>query len=117
MEGAAGAAPVLTLRSGPVPSDCAQADSGTVLATITLPADWMAAAVAGSKQLLGLWQDLAADAAGTVGHFRIHQGVACHVQGDVTVTGGGGAMMLDNPVLALGQAVTVTAFSLSAGGD
>ena len=116
LEVAAGASPVLTLRSGPPPADCSQADAGTVLATISLPSDWLVAAAAGTKLLQGVWQDLSADAAGTVGHFRIHQGTVCHIQGDVTATGDGGAMTLDNPVLALGQAVTVTAFSLSAGG-
>ncbi|WP_234868541.1 hypothetical protein [Alitabrizicola rongguiensis] len=116
MEVAVGPSPVLTLRSGPPPSDCSQSDSGTVLATIALPSDWMAGAATGSKALLGLWRDLSADAAGTVGHFRIHQGSICHVQGEVTETGGGGAMTLDNPVLAAGQTVTVTSFSLSAGG-
>ena len=115
MEVAVGASPVLTLRDGPAPADCGQADSGTVLATVALPSDWLAAAATGSKQLLGVWQDLSADAAGTAGHFRIHQGSVCHIQGDVTATGGGGAMTLDNPVLAIGQAVTVTAFSLTAG--
>lgn len=116
MEAMAGASPVLTLRSGPPPGDCGQPDSGLVLATIALPADWLGNAAAGVKVLQGSWQDLSADAAGTVGHFRIQQGTMCHVQGDVTATGAGGAMTLDNPVLAAGQAVTVTAFSLSAGG-
>lgn len=111
-----GASPTLELRSGAAPADCATADSGTLLASMALPADWMAAASAGAKALLGTWQDLAADAAGTVGHFRIKAGATCHVQGSVTGTGGGGDMTIDNPALAVGQQVSVTAFTLTAGG-
>lgn len=111
-----GASPTLTIRTGAAPADCATADSGTVLATLVLPADFMAAAASGSKAILGTWQDAAADAAGTAGHFRITQGATCHIQGTVTITGSGGDMQLDNPVIAVGQQVTVTAFTITAGG-
>lgn len=111
-----GTAPTLELRSGAAPANCAAADSGTVLATMILPSDWLAAAASGAKTLLGTWQDASADAAGTVGHFRIKVGATCHIQGTVTITGGGGDMTLDNNVLAVGQQVTITAFTITAGG-
>ena len=111
-----GTAPTLEIRSGTVPANCAAADSGTVLATITLPSDWSNAASGGSKTLLGTWQDSSADATGTAGHFRIKQGATCHIQGTVTATAGGGDMTLDNTSLATGQQFTVTAFTLNAGG-
>lgn len=115
VETAVGASPIMRLRTGAPPASCAAADTGTVLATITLPADWMAAASAGSKSLSGTWQDASADAAGTVGHFRIYDtgGSTCHLQGTVTITGGGGDMTLDNPVLAIGQQVTVASFTIT----
>lgn len=116
IETAAGTAPTLTIRTGAAPANCAAADSGTVLATMTLPSDWLAAASGGSKALLGTWQDAAADAAGTAAHFRIKQGATCHIQGSVTISGGGGDMTLDNNVLALGQQVTITSFTITAGG-
>lgn len=116
IESTIGASPTLELRSGAAPANPAAADSGTLLASMTLPSDWLAAASAGAKSLLGTWQDAAADAAGTVAHFRIKQGATCHVQGSVTGTGGGGDITLDNPVLALGQQVTITAFNVSVGG-
>lgn len=116
IETAIGPAPTLELRSGAAPATCAAADSGTLLASMALPSDWMAVASAGAKALLGTWQDPTADAAGTVGHFRIKQGATCHIQGSVTITGGGGDMTLDNPVLAVGQQVTITAFTITAGG-
>lgn len=113
IESTVGTAPVLEMRTGVVPGNCAAADAGTVVATLSLPTDWMADASAGAKALLGLWQDLAADAAGTCGHFRIKQGGTCHIQGSVSATGGGGDMTVDNPVLALGQLFSVTGFTIN----
>lgn len=118
IETAIGASPILRIRSGAAPANCAAARTGTILATMTLPADWMAAAASGAKGLLGTWQDAAADAAGTAGHFEIMDasGTTCHIQGSVTGTGGGGDMEIQNTSIAAGQQITVTAFNITAGG-
>ena len=116
IETAIGTAPTLEIRSGSVPANAAAADSGTLLASMTLPSDWLAAASSGSKTLLGTWQDASADATGTAGHFRIKVSGTCHIQGTVTATGGGGDMQLDNTSIASGQQVTITSFTLTAGG-
>lgn len=76
-----GASPTLEIRSGAPPANCAAADTGTVLATMALPSDWMGNASAGSKALSGTWQDLSADAGGIAGHFRIKSGATCRMQG------------------------------------
>lgn len=112
-----GTAPILTIRSGAAPANCAAANSGTVLATITLPSDWMADASGGSKAMAGTWQDNSADNTGTAAHFRIHDsgGSVCHFQGTVTATGGGGDMTVDNVSFAAGQSFTVTGFTINAG--
>lgn len=116
IETVTGATAILRLRTGAPPATCATADSGTIVAEMTLPADWMAAASGGTKALLGTWQDLSANAAGTVAHFRIYDsaGTTCHAQGTVTISGGGGDMTLDNNVLALGQQVTITSYTYTA---
>ena len=54
-----GAAPILEIRSGSVPANCAAADSGSLLASLTLPSDWMAAAASGSKAKNGTWSGTA----------------------------------------------------------
>jgi hypothetical protein len=109
-----GTSPVLEIRSGSPPADCATADSGTLLASMTLPSDFMAAAASGSKAKSGTWEDLTANATGTAGHFRLKSsGGTVHLQGTVTATGGGGDMTIDNTSIASGQAVTVTGFTLS----
>jgi hypothetical protein len=117
IETAIGVTPIMRIRSGALPATCATADAGTILATLTLPSDWMSAASAGAKALLGTWQDASADATGTAAHFRIYDsaGTTCHLQGDVTATGGGGAMQVQNTSFAAGQAITVTTFTITAG--
>ena len=112
-----GAAAILKLRSGAVPASCATADSGTVVATIALPSDWMANASGGSKSKSGTWEDVSADATGVIGHFRIYasDGTTCHLQGTVTATGGGGDMIVDNTNVAAGQDIIVNTFTTTAG--
>lgn len=111
-----GASPLLRILSGTPPADCATVQSGTLLATLTLPADWLNAAAAGVKTLLGSWT-VAAAAAGTAGYYRIlnSAGTVAHEQGTVTATGGGGDMTLDNVVIAAAQVITITAYTLNAG--
>ena len=115
-ETAIGTSAVLKIRTGLVPASCATADSGTVLATCSLPSDWMAAASSGSKAKSGTWEDTSADATGTAQHWRLYasDGTTCHAQGTVTVTSGGGDMTVDNTSFASGQAFTVTSFTITA---
>ncbi len=112
-----GTTAVLKIRTGAQPATCATADAGTVLATLTLPSDWMAAAGSGTKAKSGTWEDLSADNPGTAQHFRLYasDGTTCGAQGSVTATGGGGDMTVDNVVFAAAQAFTVTGFTLTAG--
>lgn len=113
IETAIGASAILRIRSGAAPANCATADSGTVLATVNLPADWMAAASGGSKALAGTWQDLSADATGTAAHFRIYDstGTTCGMQG--TVGTSGTDMIVDNTSFAAGQQFNVTSFTMT----
>jgi len=89
VETAIGVSAILRLRTGAPPANCATADSGTVLAELTLPSDWMAAAAAGVKGKSGTWQDASADASGTFGHFRVYDsgGTVCGIQGTAGTSG------------------------------
>jgi len=117
IETAIGTSAVLKIRSGAPPTNIADADSGDVLATLSLPSNWMADAAAGAKAMAGTWADASADATGTAGHFRMYasNGTTQHIQGTITATGGGGDMTLDNTSIAAGQAVSITSFTLTAG--
>lgn len=117
IESTIGTSAILRVRSGTAPANCATADSGTVLATINLPSDYMSAASGGVKQLAGSWVDSSADATGTAAHFRLYDsaGTTCHLQGTVTATGGGGDMEVNTTSFSAGQQFTITAFSLTDG--
>lgn len=117
VETAIGTSAVLKIRTGSVPANCAAADSGTVLATLNLPSDWMAAAASGQKAKAGTWEDTSADATGTAAHWRLYasDGTTVHAQGTVTATGGGGDMTVDNTSFVAAQSFTVTGFTLTAG--
>lgn len=116
IETAIGTAPIMTIRTGAAPANCGTANSGTVVATLTLPSDWLAAASSGSKAKSGTWQDTSADATGTAAHWRIHESTAttCHLQGTVTITGGGGDLEVDNVSFAAGQSFAVSSFAITA---
>jgi len=111
-----GTSAILRIRSGAAPAACGDADTGTVLAEMTLPSDWMANATGGSKSISGTWQDLSANASGTAGHFRVYDsgGTTCHIQGSVNTSAAD--MIVQNTSIASGQQITVTAFTLNAGG-
>lgn len=117
IETTVGTSAVLKIRTGAQPATCATADSGTVLASLTLPSDWMAAASSGSKAKSGTWEDASADATGTAAHWRLYasDGTTCHAQGTVTATGGGGDMTVDSTSFTATQAFTVTSFTLTDG--
>ena len=108
-----GAAPILEIRTGSPPADCATADSGTLLASMTLPSDWIGASSGGVASKLGTWEDTSANASGVAGHYRIKDsgGTTCHEQGTVTATGGGGELTLDNTNIASGQPVSITSYT------
>lgn len=108
-----GTAAVLKIFSGATPANCAAADPSGVLCTITLPADWMAAANSGSKAKLGTWSGTGS-ASGTAASFRVYasDGTTCGIQGTI-----GTDMTLDSVsnTIGNGEPVTVNTFTLTAG--
>lgn len=112
-----GTSAVLKIFQGSKPANCGTADAGTVLAILSLPSDWMAAAASGAKSMSGTWEDTSADADGTSQYFRLYasDGTTCGMQGSVTATGGGGDMTVDNTSFASGQGFKITSFTLTDG--
>lgn len=112
---------VLQIRSGTAPGPNAAA-TGTLLASVTLPADAFGAASANSMAKAGTWEDTSADATGTAAHFRMIQSGDTNgatgttderIEGTVTVTAEGGDLTCDNVSFAAGQTFTVASFTLS----
>ena len=96
------------------PANCEAAITGTILATVTCPASYFAAAGGGTITKNGTWSDTSADAAGTADFFRLfkNDGTTCVMQG---VVGAGQDMTMDNYVIAATQLVTINSFTLVAG--
>lgn len=109
---AVGSSPVLQIRSGPPPMNCAARDQGNILASLPLPADWMAKASNGRITKQGTWENRSADASGDAGHFRIYGADGrCRMQG--TVGTAGADMIVDSVGFIAGQIFTVNAFSIA----
>ena len=112
VETAISTAPTLKLYSGSAPANCAAADTGTLLVSMTLPSDWMAAANAASKAMAGSWSGTASGGAGaTPTHFRLFQGATCHLQGTAGI--GSGECQV-NGTITSGQTVSVSSFVINA---
>lgn len=108
----------LQMWTGTPPANCAAAATGTKLVEISLASDWAAAATSGSKSLSSLPLVTTGLANGTAGYYRFTNsaGTTCHEQGTVTAAGGGGDIIVDNPVMVSGQEVQVVAFTKTAPG-
>jgi len=117
MENTVGTSPILRIFTGSPPADCAASSTGTLLVEMALPSNWLNDASNGSKTIAGGPWQANAIATGTAGYFRIFNsaGTVCHLQGNITITGGGGDMILDNTSIATGQSVSITAFTVTAG--
>jgi len=97
------------LRTGAQPADPDDAASGTLLATITLPATPFAAAAGGAVAKNGTWSG-AAVATGTAGWARI-KNAAGTASFDVSVAESAADMIIDDDAIVSGGQVTVTAIT------
>lgn len=107
-------APVMRILTGSPPANCAAAETGTILAELTLPSDWLAAAGSGAKSKSGTWSDASANNSGTIGYFRIYDSgiTTCHMQGTAGTTGD---LDTDTDTVTAGQSFTVNTFTITSG--
>ena len=109
-----GVGATLCFFNGTVPVSCAAAN-GTYAVNITLPTPYLTAASGGVIGMAGSWTGTSI-ANTTVNYFRFFDSSAvCRVQGNVTITGGGGEITLDNPNLTDTQTVNVSTFTINEG--
>lgn len=89
------------------------AATGTLLVTITLPADAMAASASGVAAKSGTWSGVAGNT-GTAGWFRIESSAGARwYDGAVTATAGGGEIELASISITSGQTVTISSFTVT----
>lgn len=113
-----GAAPLMEIRDGAMPANCAAASTGQILADGNLPSDWLSAAAAGVKSKLGTWT-LTGRGTGAATYYRIYRAgspTECDEQGTVGPTGSPTYDCgVDNVNIAPAQVVTVTSYARTAG--
>jgi hypothetical protein len=108
----------LQILSGTPPATIIAATSGTLLAEMTLPVDWLSASsVPGVVELLnGPWEELSTPASGTATYYRVFDaGGTAHIQGTVSAVGGGGDMQLNSTEILLNQPVRIVQFQFTEG--
>jgi hypothetical protein len=105
---------ILELREGS-PQGVGSADSGLVLGEIILPVSPFTAGT-GEVTKSGLWEDISANANGTIGHYRLTNGSDID-EGIVTVVGGGGDMEVDTLTATIGIPITIITWDIVMPGE
>lgn len=113
---AVGTSGILRIYSGTRPANVAAAITGTVLAECVCNASAFAAAASGGVLTANaITNDSSANASGTATHYRLFQsnGTTAVIDGDVSTSGAD--LNLDNTSINIGQVVSVTSFTITAG--
>jgi hypothetical protein len=113
-----GAAGICKIFVGAQPANCLAPDSGANLVQWTFTATFAGAASSGTVTVNNpAAPGSTALVTGLAGHFRIYQAGAtvCVMQGNCTITGGGGDFQLTNLNIAINQIVTFSSMTVSAG--
>ena len=103
---------VLEVRDGTQPADADDTATGSLLASITIPATAFGAASGGSASKNGTWQDGSANGTGTTTWFRLRDSGDTY-RLDGSCGQGSGDLSFDDSSIVAGGVVTVTAFTLS----
>jgi len=104
----------IQVRSGAIPATPNTAATGLLLGTLTFSDPAFSAAVAGVATANPITGDAVADATGAATWFRVLDSSGNAVfDGDITVTGGGGSLTLDNINVIAGGTISINTFTLT----
>lgn len=111
----------INIYSGTIPADAdADVGAGTLLATLTLSANWIGAAAAGVMTLAAITSDTNVDASGTAAWFRIYdisEGVtgssATKKRIDGTVGTSGADLNFNTVTFVAGGTAAISAFTIT----
>jgi len=107
-----GGAGTLQIRTGSAPTNTTDADSGTLLATLTFSGTAFGAASAGVATANAITSDSNVDATGTAAHFRIKNGSGTVVaQG--TVGTSGADINFDSVSFVAGGTAAITSLTMT----
>lgn len=103
-----GGAAIFEVRTGTQPASAGDAATGTLLVSITLPADAFAAASSGAIAKAGVWSGTAGNS-GTAGWFRLrNSGDTIRLDGAV-----GSDLTFDNSSISSGATITIATFTIT----
>lgn len=100
----------IEFRTGSVPTNVGDADSGTLCATVTFGATAFAAASNGAKTANSITSDTNAAASGTVTHARLKTSAPA-IHSDCTVGTSESDINFDNNVIVAGGTVAITSLT------
>lgn len=104
----------ITIRTGAPPTAPADADSGTLLGTLTFGTPAFGAASTGAATANAITSDSSADATGTAGHFRMKtSGGVVVLQGTVAVSGAD--LDIDSVSIVAGGVISCSSFVYTVG--
>lgn len=107
---AAGA--TIRFRTSTQPTNVGDADSGTLLGTVTFATPAFGASSTGVATAGAIASDTNADASGTAGHFRVYNGSA-GIHSDGTAGTSGTDAVFDNNVIVAGGTIAVSAMTVT----
>ena len=107
-----GGAGTIRIRTGSQPSNVGDADTGTLLGTLTFSATAFGSSSTGTATAASITSDTSADASGTAAHFRIYNGSAA-IHSDGTCGTSGADMNFDNNIIVSGGAIAVSSMTIT----
>jgi hypothetical protein len=107
-----GGAGTIRIRTGAQPTNVGDADTGTLLGTLTFSATAFGASASGTATAAAITSDTNADASGTAGHFRIYTGGGA-IHSDGTCGQGSGDLSFDNAVIVAGGTIAISSFTVT----
>lgn len=111
IDGGAGAG-TIAIRTGSQPTNVGDADTGTLLGTLTFSDPAFGAASTGTATASSITSDTNADASGTAGHFRIKDSSPAIIA-DGTCGQGSGDLSFDNNVIVAGGTIAISSFTVT----
>lgn len=103
----------MAIRTGAQPTNVGDADSGTLLGTLTFSDPAFGNAATGVATASAITSDSSADASGTAGHFRLKDSDAAIVA-DGDCGQGSGTLNFDNTTIVAGGVIACSSFTVTA---
>lgn len=102
----------IAIRTGSQPTNVGDADTGTLLGTLTFSDPAFGSASSGSSSANSILSDTNADASGVAGHFRIRDSDSA-IHSDGTCGQGSGDLSFDNSTIVAGGTIAISSFQIT----